>query len=375
MTVGQGCIAAAPDGAGFTGYAYPGSLVVLPDGGLLATFTGQRDRRPCCAVGAYSEDGGRTWGAPVVLFGGDRLGPTTCDLGEGYADPNLMVVDQRAVQVLCVSLRHDNEVLDLSRTRFWRRRSTDGGRTFGPVEELPRHRRYYVGMVSPGLRLTDGALVMGYSWDKPAEVGRPADGEGTMDLVSGVLISRDEGETWTPGGDCYADTARAGDALAHATNGLDEPAVVELPDNELFLLGRTGTHRLWQSRSRDRGQSWDPPEPSSLTSHNCPAALLRLADGRSVAVVYNDHPSQRLNLSLRISGDGCRTWGPAIQLGPLGQASEQAQAAYPNLCQLPDGTVVVVFYQVDRGPHPAPFTIRAVRLASAELPPPAVSGA
>jgi hypothetical protein len=371
MTIGQGCVVAAPEGGEFTGFAYPGSLVVLPDNGLLATFTGHRDRQPCCAVGAYSEDGGRTWGAPVVLFGGDHLGSTTVDLGEGYADPNLVVADQRAVQVLCVSLRHDNEVLDLSRTRFWRRRSVDGGRTFGPVEELPRHRKYYVGMVSPGLRLTDGSLVMGYSWDKPAEVGRPADGEGTMDLVSGVLISRDEGVTWTPGGDCYVDTVRSGDALPHATNGLDEPAVVELPDGELFLLGRTGTHRLWQSRSRDRGLSWDLPEPSLLISHNCPAALLRLADGVSVAVVYNDHPQQRLNLVLRISRDGCRTWSPAIPLGPLGQVSEQAQAAYPNLCQLSDGTVVVVFYQVDRGPHPTPFTIRAVRLAPSELPLPA----
>jgi hypothetical protein len=30
--------------------------------------------------------------------------------------------------------------------------------------------------------------------------------------------------------------------------------------------------------------------------------------------------------------------------------------------------VVVVFYQVDRGPRPAPLTIRAVRLAPADLP-------
>jgi hypothetical protein len=342
--------------------------VVLPDGGLLATFTGARGQGPHQAVGCYSEDGGRTWGPVRTLMGGALVGLASTDLGESYADPNVVVVDAQRVHVYCVSLRHDATHLDLSRTRFWRRRSEDGGRSFGPVEELPRHRRYYVGMVSPGLRLRNGSLVMGYSWDRPAEAGRPATGEGTMDLVSGVLVSRDDGETWQPGGDCHADTAKAADALEHATNGLDEPAVVELPDGELFLLGRTGTSRLWQSRSRDGGQTWSPPAPSPLTSHNCPAALLSLAQGAGVAVVYNDHPQQRLNLVLRVSRDGGHSWGPTVALGPWGSVSAQAEAAYPNLCQLADGTVVVVFYQVDRGPVPQPLTIRAVRLRADELP-------
>ena len=361
-------VAAATPGDGYSGHAYPGSVVVLPDGGLLATFTGARGQGPHQAVGCYSNDGGRTWGPVTPLMGGETLGLGNTDLGESYADPNVVVVDQRRVQVYCVSLRHDAARLDLSRTRFWRRCSQDGGRSFGPVEELPRHRRYYVGMVSPGLRLHDGTLAMGYSWDRPAEAGRPATGEGTMDLVSGLLLSRDEGGTWQPGGDCHADTAKAADALDHATNGLDEPAVVELPDGELFLLGRTGTEHLWQSRSQDRGQSWSPPEPSPFTSHNCPAALLPLARGAGVAVVYNDHPRLRLNLVLRVSRDGCHSWGPPVTLGPWGPVSAQAEAAYPNLCQLADGTVVVVFYQVDRGPVPQPMTIRAVRLRAEGLP-------
>ena len=103
--------------------------------------------------------------------------------------------------VFCVSLRHVPGGLDLSRTRFWRRVSEDGGETFGPVKEMPRHRQYYVRTVHAGMRLRNGTLVMGYSWDIPAENGNPADGEGTMDGVSGVLASRDEGLTWQPGGD------------------------------------------------------------------------------------------------------------------------------------------------------------------------------
>jgi hypothetical protein len=298
----------------------------------------------------------------VTLFGGSQFANSTADLGESYADPNLVVVDERRVLAFCVSLRYNEAVWDLSRTRFWRRISEDGGNTFGPVEEMPRHKRYYVGTVHPGMRLQDGTLAMGYSWDRPAEMGRAASGEGEMDFVSGVLISRDEGMTWLPGSDCDAEIPKAPDALSHATSGFDEPAIVELPDGDLFMLGRTGTHRLWQSISQDGGVTWERAQPSPLTSHNCPAALLRLADG-SVLVVYNDHPLQRLNLSVRISSDGCRTWGPCRRIGPVGEASDEAQAAYPNACQLEDGTVVVVFYQADRGAPAVPFHIRAARFS------------
>jgi len=353
--LGEHFLVAAPFGEN-SGFPFPGSVVVLPGGTLLAVFTGLREGEPHRGVGCYSGDGGKTWSAPVVLFGGDAPGS---DAGESYADPNIVIVNERRVLAFCVSLRYDENVWDLSRTRFWRRISEDGGETFGPVEELPRHKKYYVGTTHPGMRLRNGALVMGYSWDKPAEVGRPAEGEGTMDLVAGVLISRDEGMSWEPGGDCWADTSRAANALEHATNGLDEPAVVELPNGDLFMLARTGTNRLWQSFSRDGGLTWEAPEPSPLTSHNCPAALLRLADD-SVLVVYNNHPTRRFNLSVAISTDDCRTWSAPRKIGPVG-GSEEAEAAYPAVCQLADGALVAVFYQIDRGAKEPYLFINAVR--------------
>jgi len=353
--LGEHFLVAEPFGE-YTGFAYPGSVVVLPGGKVLAVFTGIRGRGPHRGVGCYSRDGGKSWSAPAVLFGGEAPGS---DAGESYADPNIVIVSERRVMVFCVSLRHDEKVWDLSRTRFWRRISEDGGESFGPVEELPRHKKYYVGTTHPGMRLQNGTLIMGYSWDQPAEAGHPADGEGTMDLVAGVLISRDEGMTWQPGGDCYADTSRAENALPHATNGLDEPAVVELPDGDLFMLARTGTNRLWQSFSRDGGLTWEEPTPSPLTSHNCPAALLRPAGG-AVLAVYNNHPTRRFNLSAAISTDGCRTWSAPRKIGPIGGSAE-TEAAYPGVCQLPDGTLAAVFYQFDRQAADARLVIYAVR--------------
>lgn len=153
-------MAALPDSVNYRGFAYPGSVVVLPSGKLLTVCTGHRQDAPCYAVGMYSADGGRTWAAPCVLFGGDQLSASTSDLNESYADPNLVIVNNRRVMVFCVSLRYDKKVWDLSRTRFWRRISDDCGETFGPVEELPRHKKYYVGTVHPGMRLQNGTLVV-----------------------------------------------------------------------------------------------------------------------------------------------------------------------------------------------------------------------
>lgn len=361
-TAAEYSLVAEPDGHVFSGFAYPGSVVVLPSGRLLATFTGRRVHPPHRAVGAYSDDGGRTWSTVVTLLGGDQPGDSTIDLTESYADPNVVVVNDTCVMIFCVSLRYDEKIPDLSRTRFWRRISEDGGNTFGPVEEMPRHRKYYIGMVNPGLRLRNGSLVMGYSWDRSAESGSPANGEGSMDLVSGVLISRDEGRTWLPGGDCHIDTEKSPQALTHATNGLDEPAIVELPNNDLFLLGRTGTQHLWQSYSHDGGMTWEQPVPSPLVSHNCPAALLSLPDGRILAV-YNNHPQLRRNLCVCVSEDGCQTWSEPQPIAPAGDNRTEIEIAYPNVCRLADGTIVVVFYQTHRKRESEHFSIFAVRLS------------
>ena len=80
-------------------------------------------------------------------------------------------------------------------------------------------------------------------------------------------------------------------------------------------------------------------------------------------VVYNDHPLRRINLCVRMSDDGCRTWGPPRRIAPVGDDAEEAEAAYPNACQLADGTIVVVFYQVTRKHDGGPYSILGVRFS------------
>jgi hypothetical protein len=359
--------AAQPDGVIYSYFAYPGSVQYLPCGKLLAVFTAKKVNGPDEALGVYSLDGGKTWSPPQPLFGGPTLSLTSTDLDESYADPNVIIVDEKRVIVQCVSLLYANDgAMDLRRTRFWRRISEDGGEKFGPVEELPRHKKYYVGTIHPGLKLRNGTHIMGYSWDRPAESDTPATREGEMGLVSGALISTDAGISWTPGQDVEVPSEKATEHFEEATSGIAEPAIVELSDGRLFLLGRTPTDHLWQSFSHDGGQTWEAPTPSPLQSHNCPAALIRLQDENTILVVYNAHPLHRARLSASISTDNCQSWSPPVLLAPIGHP-DLPEASYPALCQLPDGTIVLVFGQIDREDSAGIFAIRYLRFTLTQL--------
>lgn len=322
-------------------FAWPCSMALLPTGKLLAVFNTMTPDWEWKACGCYSSDGGISWSAPVDLAGG-AVQPGHPDPVRAFADPSLLVADDRRVLFFCESQDHDKWAVDISHTHFWRRISEDGGDTFGPLEEIPQAHRYYAGLNHPGMRLRDGTLLLGYSWDLLAEAGRPPAHQGEMDLTSGALLSRDGGMTWAPGGDLHAAVGKRDGAIWHAAVGLCEPAIVELPDGALFLLGRTGSARLWQSWSRDGGRSWEPATPSPLRGHNCPASLIRLAGDDAILCVHNDHPRLRARLSACISTDGCRTWSASKLIGPFDHPAAE-EAAYPQAVQLPDGAIAVAY--------------------------------
>lgn len=364
-------IVAQPDRLTYKYFAYPGSLLLLPCGKLMAVFTAKKMVGPDEAVSVHSYDNGQTWSTPQTLFGGDALSAASSDLDESYGDPSLVFVDDTRVMAFCVSQLYNGAIntnggMNLDRTRFWRRISDDGGETFGPIEELPRHKKYYVGMVHHGLRLQNGSLLMGYSWDKTAEAGLPANGEGQMDLVSGALLSHDNGMTWEPGGDLEVNAGKGAVHYHDATNGIAEPAIVELSDGRLYMLGRTSTNNLWQSFSHDGGLSWEAPTASPLESHNCPASLLRLEDDGAILAIYNNDPLHRARLSASLSTDGCQSWSEPRLLAPVGHF-DIPEASYPATCELPDGTIITIFCQINSSVPGSIFNIRFVRFNRAYL--------
>ncbi|MEI6467300.1 MAG: sialidase family protein, partial [Verrucomicrobiota bacterium] len=218
-------------------------------------------------------------------------------------------------------------------------RKFDGGGWSQPVK-MPAHHKYTVGKIHVGMTLSDGTLLMPYSWDVILEEGKPVGFEGAMKLKSGVLRSRDGGTSWTPGGDMFVEVTKK--ASARGTGGVCEPAMVLLPSGEIFALVRTSDSWHYQSRSRDGGLTWDTPSPSPLAGHNSPSALWRLRDSGDVLVVWNNSPLNRWPLDVALSMDGCKTWSRPRTLAN----TPGFQSAYPTATQTADGVLIAIWFQI-----------------------------
>jgi hypothetical protein len=312
------------DPAGAVRNAYP-TVAALPDGRLFLTWSAESGGK-LRIVGAFSPDGGRTWGAPEVLIDTP---------GAGDYDPNIILTD-REVQVYSTTTPAPQKKIEASDT--WKTARRFDGTSWSKPVRMPSHRKYLVGKIHVGLTLPDGTLVMPYAWDVPAEEGRPSATEGGMELRSGALRSRDGGRTWKPGGDIAGKPPRTS---TFAAGGVVEPAMALLPSGEVYALLRTPDVWLYESRSRDGCRTWSAPVPSKLQAHNTPAALWRLRGLPDVLAVWNNSPHDRWPLDVAISTDGCRSWSaPKVLTNPVG-----TQASYPSATQAADGTLVAVWQQ------------------------------
>lgn len=317
------------DARGFVYSAYP-VIARLETGRLLCVFSVRTaaDGVEYSIAFSTSDDNGRTWSQPEILF--DHTNHTD-------ADPNLIVDGDRVLAfstTVPLPFRIDH-------TLIYMRESRDG-RTWGREVLIETPHRYIAGKIHQGHRLADGTLIMGYAWDTWAEQGMPPATEGEMNIRSGVLRSTD-GTTWVPGGDIYADVPRTS---PYSVSGLDEPATVVLEDGRIMGLLRAPGRTLYQTWSTDGGLTWEEPRPSALTAHNSPAALWRLDGSGDVVAVWSNSPDSRNPLAVALSSDGGVTWSAPRTVSDTGGP----QASYPSVVQAADGTIIIVWQQdVDNG--------------------------
>jgi Neuraminidase (sialidase) len=306
--------------------AYP-VIARLASGRLLCIFSVAGTEKPTKLkiASSYSDDNGKTWSAPAIVF--DH--PNAED-----ADPNLLVDGNR---VLAFSTTVPMPVT-IAKSLIYMRESTDGIH-WGEETLLSTPRKYIAGKIHQGFRLKDGTLIFSYAWDTWADQGMPPATEGEMDIKSGVLRSKDGGKTWVAGGDLYATIPKTS---PHSTGGLDEAAIVVLSDGRLMTLMRTSGTKLYQSWSNDGGLTWETPRESTLTAHNSPAALWKLDGSDEVLVIWDNSPKGRTPLTAAISKDGGRTWSDPKVIVDTGGPQ---QASYPSAVQAKDGTLIAVWQQ------------------------------
>lgn len=202
-------------------------------------------------------------------------------------------------------------------------RSSDGGRTWTISEKFPDGADGMTlvpfGNVETG---ADGALrVAAYSYNTTVQP--------RVDICY-TAFSRDQGASWSLGSVVGQPAANETDIL-HLGSGRWLAAARD--------LGATGQrqHSTDIYASNDDAKTWRPlASPVGPSQH--PADLLKLADGRVLLTIGDRRADKGVNI--HVSADAGKTWtdGARISRGVSGDCG------YPSTAQLPDGTLVTVFY-------------------------------
>jgi Neuraminidase (sialidase) len=200
----------------------------------------------------------------------------------------------------------------------WVLRSTDGGETWSkPIPTV-------VNSPHGPIQLKDGRLLYAGKqlWSGDKKIG--------------VAESKDDGLTWqwlaeipTRQGD---DATKSYHEL-HAIEAADGTLIAQIRNHNAANKGET-----LQSESTDGGKTWS--EPHSIGVWGLPSHLLRLRDGRLV-MTYG-HRRKPFGNQARISTDNGKSWGEAMILSGDGIGGD---LGYPSTVELPDGTLLSVWYE------------------------------
>ncbi len=174
-----------------------------------------------------------------------------------------------------------------------------------------------------------------------------ADGEGAMHTYAAV--SDDHGATWRRVGPIGSNT--------------NESMLVQLADGVLLcnMRSKHGHARRALSVSRDDGESWSPIEHHpELVEPVCQASLLtvpaeRTPDGREWLLFCNPASTTRERLTLRVSRDGGETW-------PVERVVHSGPTAYSCLTLLPEGGIGLLYERGIRHPYEG-ITFASIPLA------------
>ncbi len=279
------------------------------------------------------------------------------------------------------------------------RRSTDGGKTWGPLQVVADFGPDTVGNPCPVVDRTTGTIWLpltknlgnetekvirdgtskggrtvwltkstddGATWAKPVEISmttrRPnwtwyATGPGCgIQLRSGrlvipcdhnllgnrarhahVIYSDDNGKTWQVGG-----------VLGEHTN---ECQVIERADGALLINMRSyhGKNRRAVATSKDGGLTWGPVKlDNALIEPVCQASLLRYTlakdGGKDRLLFSNPASTKREQMTVRLSYDEGATW-------PVARELAAGPAAYSALVVLPDRTIGCLYERGQKSPY------------------------
>ncbi len=280
-----------------------GSFATLASGRIIYCYSqfsgGDSDFSPCRIAQIESDDEGRTWSQPRVLFTPDAKS----------MEMSVSLLRLASGRLACFTvIKHG--MLDC---RPYLRISSDDGATWSAPRPILNAPGYFVLNNDRVIQTKTGRLIAPLAWHRGLKSAD--DGTEGVDLRAIDLwyYSDDEGATWTE--------AKIWWSMPVASRtGLQEPGVVELSDGTVLSWARTDQGCQYGFRSRDNGETWSAPAPLALRSPAAPASIVRLPHSSDLLAVYVDYSGQfpfvlkpetyggRTPLVAAISSDGGVTW-------------------------------------------------------------------
>jgi predicted neuraminidase len=208
-----------------------------------------------------------------------------------------------------------------SPSKWWGmlRTSADGGATWSEARRLPEG-------------------ILGPIKNKP------------MQLADGTILSPTSDETagWRVHFERSADNGATWMATPPINDGKEigaiQPSILRLPEGGLLALGRTKQGRLFETTSKDAGQTWSPMKLGQLPNPNSGTDAVTLRDGRHLIVYNHSAPligkwgGLRTPLNVAVSTDG-HAWQSALVLEDEGMR----EFSYPAVIQTADGRVHITY--------------------------------
>ena len=266
----------------------PGScgacLFAHKDGGIVCGIKGWYRK---------SDDGGRTW-RKLYPFARSEGAPTS----GGGTNP-LRLKDGRLMNVWSAPAQNilSNK---LGAANFYVSFSKDEGKTWeGKVPLSEDNRRLYL-MNDRPIRLSTGRILVSFSIHPNELLGKKLETVGWVN----AFYSDDEGQTWHEG--LWLKTTVA--------DQLCEPTTFECKDGTIKMLARTGKGYLYETESRDGGETWCTERPTTLKSPCAPYFLRKDPYTGWVFIAWDNsfpgpqHQYPRSPLSLGVSRDDGKTW-------------------------------------------------------------------
>lgn len=336
-TVGPRTVLELPPGPGNPRNS-EGSFARLGDGRILFAYSkyvgsSRHDDASCVIALRTSSDCGETWSEDRIVA------RNSVETNGNVMSVSFLPLDDRRLALFYIQKETSADGTVLSRILM--RETSDGGETWAEASDcsgtaLPKG--YYCLANDRVVRLRSGRVLMPLALDRSTGVV--------------CLCSDDNCRTWKASRTISAPATEGGKHVL-----FEEPGLFERRDGSVVIYIRTDKGRQWHAVSSDGGETWGPCTPWRFASPRAPMQVVRLRDGRLLAV-WNDisrHPERlegcpnwtcgpRTPLTLAVSADDGKTWSDGKDLESSFDASSFLRHWYCYVAALDLGDRLLLAY-------------------------------